>query len=295
MSKSMKYLSTSKKQQNRKIPFPRSLKALRKLNFARYFDRILDMKVDYRDRFCTLLMTHQIDLGLTRQQREQLTGANTLCVFLEKCILQNIIRPKEMLKRSIAKTKEKWMSTDSISIAVHVRMGDYISIEQEDQHILKTRGDERIPRHALAIFWETVNFKAKEMLSITGKREASIFLATDNQFALDDASHALGSGKVYHTKGSFRHSDLDHVNDSSTIKMLTDWFLLSEADVVIQGPWSTFVEKALVYSKRKQHIIRCHILPHRVNHTSLILQKNGWGCFENLMMDTIKGPRAVDL
>ena len=291
----MKNLAVSRRPQNtKKISFPRSSKAFKKLKVARYSELILDMKVGYRDMFCTAVMAQQIDVGLTRQKREQLTRTNTLCVFLEKCILQNVVRPKVPLKISITKIKEKWMSNNSISIAAHIRMGDYISIEQEDQHVLKTGGDMRIPRHALDLFWKTVKFKAEEVLGKTEKSNFSIFMSADNQFALDDASHALGSGNVYHTKGSFRHSDLDYRNDSSAIKMLTDWFLLSEADIVIQGPWSTFVEKALVYSNRKQHIIRCHILPQMVNHESLILQKNGWGCFENVMKDTFKGPRAVD-
>ena len=291
----MKYQSAQSllnKEQRYEISFPKSFKGFQKLKH--YSNPIIDMKVGFRDRFCTIVQAQQLDLGLTKQSRERLKRSRILCVFLEKCILQNVLRPKEVLKASIGKIQQQWLRKDSVSIGIHLRMGDYISIKREDQHFLKTAGDERVPLHALDLFWEAVNLKVERVLKKKGEKNPSIFIATDNQVALDAAKYAISPGNLHYTEGVFRHSDLSYRNGSSSIKMLTDWFLLSKADIVIQGPWSTFIEKSLVYSNKEQDIIRCHILPQKVTHENLFSQKNGWGCFENVLKDTLKGPRAID-
>jgi len=277
-----------------KLSFPKTFKGLQKIKSLLFLDPILDMKVGYRDRFCAVVQAQQLNIGLRKQYRVKLQKNNVLCVFLEKCILQEILRPKEELKISIANIRRKWLRKGSTSIAMHVRMGDYISVKHEDQHFLKTGGDERVPKHALDLFWKTANLLAVKAFYETEKNLSSIFIATDNQFALEAANYALGSSNLYYSEGLFRHSDLDVRNDSSGLKMLTDWFLLSEADVVIQGPWSTFMEKALVYSNRKQRIFRCHVVLNKVNLGKAISHKNDWGCFENVLRDTFKGPRAID-
>ncbi|CAL6338011.1 unnamed protein product [Bathycoccus prasinos] len=295
----VEYQSAGSLQQNKvpkyEISFPKSFKGMKKLKSGKYLNPIIDMEVGFRDRFCTVIQAQQLDLGLMKRSREQLKRSRTLCVFLEKCILQSIIRPNEILRTSIAEIQKRWLSKDSVSVGVHLRMGDYISIKQEDQHFLKTGGDERVPKQALDLFWETVNLKAERLLKETGRKSSAIFIATDNQFALNASKYALGSESIYYTEGLYRHSDLEYRNDSSTIKMLTDWLLLSKAEIVIQGPWSTFIDKSLVYASRKQHIVRCHILPQKLKKKYLISQRNGWGCFKNVLKDTFKGPRAIDL
>ena len=90
-------------------------------------------------------------------------------------------------------------------------------------------------------------------------------------------------------------SDSESEDKSSAKKMLLDWYLLSEADIVIQGPWSSFVEKALVYSRKNQKIIRCHPLTNTETRKDWIVKLDGWACFQNLLKDTFKGPRAVDI
>lgn len=280
------------------LSFPSSFKGYENLKSIKNNSPILDMKVGYRDRLCRLIASPmKIDLGLSQKNVKQLHDSKILCVFLERCILREILSPSSTVLDAIHSVQNEWLKPDSISIALHLRMGDSISIAREDQHFLKTSGDVRIPLEVLDIFWESVKMLAKKYKyeNNTRKKAVSIFIATDSEISLEAAKTALRQEDLYYTSGIFLHSDLASRSDSSSIKMLSDWFLLSKADIVIQGPWSSFLEKALVFSSQTQQIIRCNEMkPGFTKHRKPFLKKHNWACFLSSLRDTIKGPRTID-
>jgi hypothetical protein len=134
------------------------------------------------------------------------------------------------------------------------------------------------------------------MMRKTRKNHTTFFLATDSQIALESAKKAFKGQNFFHSSGKFQHSRLKTSDESSVYKMLTDWFLISKADVVVQGPWSSFVEKALVYSTLHQEIVRCHDQEESSSaRASLVDPAKTWTCTHNILQDTPKGPRAVDI
>ena len=279
------------------LSFPTSLKGFKKL-LATQERGVKNLKLDvgYRDQFCKVVRSNMSKLGLQSIHLKSLQKSKSLCVFLEGCILRHFLRPSRELSFAIRKIEAAWIRSDTISVAIQVRMGDYASISPSEQHILKTSYDKRIPYSILDLFWDTAKEQAEKELHKRGKKFISFFVATDSTIASDDARRAFQEEDIHFTAGKLRHSDLGSTNRQTDLKMLADWYLISQADIVIQGPWSSYVEKALLNSARKQQIVRCHSLhdgSERKNRR-IISQKGDWGCFANVLQDTLKGPRAVD-
>lgn len=280
-------------------PFPSSARGLKKLiEIHERGAHNLNLDVGFRDRFCTMIRSNRVKLklGLEKQVLKSLRKHKTLCVFLEGCIFKHFLRPNNELSSAISKVENAWRRIDTISVAIQVRMGDYASIGPSEQNILNTGYDKRIPNHVLDLFWDTAKDQAEKEVHKRGMKFASFFIATDSAIASDDAKKAFQELDVYFTTGKLRHSDLGSVDLDTDLKMLSDWYLISRADIVIQGPWSSYVEKALLNSARKQRIIRCRSLyaGSELNNRRIVKYKGDWGCFASVLQDTLKGPRAVD-
>ena len=291
--------ATAMHERIRSLTFPKSYKDFQKLlRSSKNSALTLDMKVGYRDNFCRFVNSFASPIGLSERVREKMRQRKSLCIFLEGCILRGHLKPNRILQNKLNKIKNSWLKPDSVSVAIQVRMGDYISINKQYKKLgsdLMKSKDERIPPHVLNLFWVTAQAHASKDMIETSKKSVSYFLATDSRLALEDAKKVFPDQGIFYTFGNLRHSDLEVQDDSSEMKMLLDWFLLAEADIVIQGPWSSFVEKALVYSLREQQIVRCHSSEDdKIFNKNLIRRKDGWACFINNLQDTEKGPRAVD-
>lgn len=285
------------KRKGKTVRFPRGWKGVKKMIAMRgRKPKILKLQVGFRDHFCTTIRSNDAELGLPKQLLKNMRKERTLCVFLEGCILQNFLRPNQELSRAIREVEKSWLKNESVSIAIQVRMGDYTSISPEEQHILNTTYDERIPYHILDLFWDTAKEQAEKEVQKRGMKYASFFIATDSALVREYARWAFREQNLHFTSGKFRHSDLDGLDRETNLKMLADWYLISLADLVIQGPWSTYVEKALLNSSKKQQIFRCHNLNGETKYMniSMVSYKDDWGCFINILQDTSKGPRAVD-
>lgn len=276
--------------------FPAKEKELVDLLHAKSLnDQLLIMHVGYRDRLCRLLLSpkfNKVSLGISYHSLSKKRKNRTLCVFLERCIMHQVVRPNVMLKNALNSFNKMWRK-NKILMAIQIRMGDYASyhdLKQSSHNI-----DERVPPRALNIFWKAAKAYERKYISDGGADSIDYFIATDNNFALEAAKVAFGSENILHTRGNFQHSDSKSVDISSSLKMFLDWFLISEADIVIQGPWSTFVEKAIVFSAKKQHIIRCSNVKDVVNELNWIVKDDDWICSQNVLRDTRKGPRAVEL
>jgi len=272
-----------------------------KVNIQNYMRRktrteqVIEMKVGYRDKFCTYVSSSMDPFDLPEKYWKYLKKRKMLCTFLEGCILRNYIQPNNLLQTNINSFVKTWLKPDSISVALHVRMGDYVNIGEMG---LEGKKDVRVPLSALDTFWHAALWKSKKLMRTTKKLHASFFLATDGQIALDSAKKAFKGQNFFHTIGKFQHSALKQPSDEleSTYKMLTDWFLISKADIIIQGPWSSYVEKALVYSTLDQEILRCHAMDESIAvRTDFQVPNMTWGCTQNILQDTYKGPRAVEI
>lgn len=253
------------------------------------------MTVGYRDHFCTLINSYPHPLGLSKKRWVELQQSKNLCVYLEGCILRAQLKPNLVLKTELSKFKKGWLVADSVSIAIQVRMGDYMSVDEkfEFRNSSTRKKDQRIPSGALSLIWAAAQKYASSIMLKTGKKFASYFVMTDSQGALDEAKKVFGEQDLHYTVGSLRHSDLEFQDPTSKLRMLLDWFLLAEADVVVQGPWSTFLDKALVYSLYKQKVVRCQPFQDKVSIRSSIESQGNWACVESILQDSRKGPRAL--
>ncbi|CAL6338262.1 unnamed protein product [Bathycoccus prasinos] len=284
----------------KQLVFPTGKKGFNKFLASTYTKEfVIGMGVGYRDRLCKLL--HSVEhtallLGLTEQVIKNTQKKNKLCSFVEGCILRQVLTPNLELEGMLSDYRSMWFKNGTVSIAIQIRMGDHLSYHSMGMQSTQ-RYDKRIPAKMLKVFWKAAELYAGMLRSHTHKEKISTtyFVSTDNKLALEAAKQALGSRNIFFTEGSLHHSNSEFADRSSSRKMLLDWFLLSEADVVIQGPWSSFVEKALVYSRKKQKIVRCYPLTDTETKKDWIVRLDNWACFENLLKDTSKGPRAVDV
>ena len=277
--------------------FPPRKRKLEDLTYSESFENELaTMQVGYRDRLCRYLYSpkfSEVSLGISEHYTSKKRKSRTLCIFFENCMLRQILRPSATLINALNDYQRIVRKDNRGFIAIQIRMGDYNSYKEVGQITHST--DERIPARALKSFWKAAKACTKKFTSVNGKRSIGYFIATDNELALEAARAALGSQNILFISGSLHHSDSKSADEHSLMKMLLDWFLLSEADIVIQGPWSTFVEKSIVFSKKEQRIIRCSSVKDNVSQLNLIAVEDDWACFQNMLKDTKKGPRAVEI
>lgn len=292
-----------KQKQARKKKLPKFYFPKGKLGFKKFVankytkEFVVEMGVGYRDRLCKLLHSvepNALSLGLSEQVIKKTQRKNSLCGFLEGCILHQVLTPSLELESILTDYRRMWLRNSTVSVAIQIRMGDRLSYHSTGIQGTQSH-DERIPIKMLKMFWMAAKSYAATVRSREGQTSTTYFIATDNRLALEAAKQALGPRNIFFIEGSFHHSDSESEDKSSAKKMLLDWYLLSEADIVIQGPWSSFVEKALVYSRKNQKIIRCHPLTNTETRKDWIVKLDGWACFQNLLKDTFKGPRAVDI
>jgi len=157
---------------------------------------------------------------------------------------------KEALKSLAARSWKKInMLENQNVIALHIRMGDKLAFSNIAQS-----GDERIPWKELPLFFNAAIKVAENVSNVL------YFLATDNMQVIDMAKDYLGK-KLITIAGTPSHLDLmPAYNKTGFWKLIMDWLMLAQADVIIHGPYSTFVEKALIYNyfqKKERMIIKC--------------------------------------
>jgi hypothetical protein len=171
-----------------------------------------------------------------------------LCIYIESCILQGFLKTS-----AVDLMKQSSILQQHNLIALHVRTGDAFAFQASATPNSK---DERIPSKEIPIFFEAAKEVGKNF-----SKNPIYFLASDNLQVVEMAKSYFGQ-KLVTVDGAPAHMDLEtRYNTADYWKLILDWFILSESEVVIHGPWSTFTEKALVYKhfkkKKKSYCKMC--------------------------------------
>ena len=117
-------------------------------------------------------------------------------------------------------------------------------------------------------------------------------MASDSSEVQKIARRYFGAGYL-RTRGKATHNFLMGEGLDSLRKMLQDWLILSRADLVVLGPWSTFSEKSLLLRKNRV-AIRC--VENKIMHCrkeDIILSNGNWMCVSTVVQDTWKGIRSI--
>lgn len=128
-------------------------------------------------------------------------------------------------------------------ICAHLRTGDPQTIENDFDY-------KNI--WAIDAVW---NFFKKKISSNIIYQTARIFVASDSQFVRDSAKKVF-KDRIIDIEGKIMHIDFgeDDGNCQSTIKVILDWEILTECDVLVTLPWSTFSATALNRNRHRNEL-----------------------------------------
>jgi hypothetical protein len=187
-----------------------------------------------------------------------------LCVNVEACFLKHMLNPTSLVVKTIDTLLH---SVDNFTdlIAMHVRCGD--------QEMLSTIPKSRVEDHKV-FFKEEFNHKfskddsniphavlaAAQKLAhkLTKKgRKVKYFLATDSVRFLNRSKQIFGDDLITASEiGPIAHSSYGAL--SSNLRTIVDFSILSLSNYTVSGPWSTFINTALLWGYRKdKEIIMC--------------------------------------
>jgi len=263
-----------------KVEFPTTstrLKGLvRSANRQQHADILLRTSV--RDSFCNLAQGQQeiffADKGAKYRE----------CYTLERCILREIFVMSDEIEYSINEIRP---DHDAVLIAVHIRMGDYVAFDMKDS------ADIRFAEQNVPLVLEAAKISGLQICE--KKRNCKVtryFVASDSSEVQKIARRYFGAGYL-RTRGKSTHNFLMGEGLDSLRKMLQDWLILSRADLVVLGPWSTFSEKSLLLRKNRV-AIRC--VENKSMHCrkeDIILSNGNWMCVSTVVQDTWKGIRSI--
>jgi hypothetical protein len=272
------------KARKRNLRFPARVSSYKKFaNFLQNSKENLLLNVHYRDRFCELVEHVNIsrDLKFLPHEVENLLRVRgELCLFLENCLLQGLLESRKHVD-----SHQTTFANGQDIVALHIRTGDSFAFPN-----ISVSRDERIPLTQLHLFW-----KAAEKLGKMRKHPL-YYVASDNSQVIESAKVYFGD-KLCTSEGLPSHVDLNPMHGTSgSSKIIRDWLVLAEADLVVHGPWSTFTEKALIYNyyqKKRRIIVKCTTEAlKKCSNESIVEESGDWFCVRSTLRDSSKGPRS---
>ena len=267
----------------------------------------------YRDKICSLLSPTALD-NLSRSeldlrtallrvflvnssQAEEWYANRVICVRVVSCIFKNALEPTRVLRETLESVTSAVLVNEEL-ISMHVRLGDKemlkaVAQKQKDIHFEKGRF---LPM-SFGIKMLEYALEYKSILKARGKK-IRFFIATDTPSFLEVARKYLGSELlVVDGVGSI---GLTEYGDSDVMhRAALDFSLLSLADHVICGPWSTFVNTALLwgYSPTK-NIFQCKYESYwsvSKGASSSAFKSEAFSCRRTALRDYWKGAKPEPL
>ncbi|CAD5112632.1 DgyrCDS1847 [Dimorphilus gyrociliatus] len=193
-----------------------------------------------QQQFRQLLLSHGF-------RDDDLTNFNYLQLPLKYNIYDLLFKPQPSMQRKKDEFFRKLNGNKLI--CAHLRTGDSKSLVNDFDY-------ENL--WAASAVWE---FFEKKINSNVIYSNSKIFVATDSQYLRDEAKK-LFKDRILDIEGAIVHLDLFYgeKNDicDATEKVILDWEILSECDVLVTLPWSTFSSTALNRNRHRNELYAWH-------------------------------------
>ena len=253
-------------------------------------DRTYTYEGSYRDKICSILSPASMSVLSKKEQDFRTTLLHlfrinssqatkwyedrVLCVQVLSCIFKHTLQPTRILRETIV-SATKGVYKDEELISLHIRLGDKemvkaITQKQTDIHYEKGRF---LPMSFGIRMLEYAKEYGK-LLKAKGKK-VRFFIATDTSSLTAIAKKSLGSSLL--SLDDFGSIGLtEYGNSDVLLRAALDFSILSLSDHVICGPWSTFVNTALLWGRSPtQNIFQCK-------------HEGDWSVFKGVRYDQIK-------
>ena len=256
----------------------------------------------YRDKICSILSPNSLQnlsrrdvrfrsallelLQIDASREKEWYDRKNICVLALSCLLKHTLKPTQMLRRMILEVTSSLSAYEEL-IALHVRLGDkeMIGDVSQDRRDIHYDSDRFLP---LSFGTNMLSHAIDIANSLKSNRKSvRFFVSTDSPSFYKVAKERLGS-ELLATESIGLIGLTEYGNEDVLIRAAVDLAILSLSQNVVCGPWSTFINTALVwgYSSSK-NVTQCkykHL--HNLNYSETV-----FSCQPAELKDYWKGPK----